>query len=39
MAGNLYRLEGSSSGARPKNLIKIDDEDWIVKFPSSHYMP
>jgi len=26
---------GSSGGARPKILIKIDGEDWIIKFPSS----
>ena len=26
---------GSSGGARPKVCIKIDNEDWIVKFPSS----
>jgi len=28
----LVKLGGSSGGARPKVLIKIDDEDWIVKF-------
>lgn len=27
---------GSSGGARPKVLVKIDGEDWIVKFRSSH---
>ena len=32
---NLYALGGSSGGARPKVLLKIDGEDWIVKFPSS----
>ena len=31
----LFMLGGSSGGARPKILTKIDDEDWIVKFPSS----
>jgi len=31
----LFLLGGSSGGARPKILIKIDGEDWIVKFPSS----
>lgn len=31
----LYALGGSSGGARPKVFIKIDDSDWIVKFPSS----
>lgn len=35
----IYRLGGSSGGARPKILMKMDDEDWIVKFPSSHYDP
>ena len=32
----LYGLGGSSGGARPKALIRIDDADWIVKFPSSY---
>ena len=31
----LFRLGGSSGGARPKILTKIDGEDWIIKFPSS----
>lgn len=31
----LFRLGGSSGGARPKILTQIDGEDWIVKFPSS----
>lgn len=31
----LFRLGGSSGGARPKILTEIDGEDWIVKFPSS----
>ena len=31
----LFKLGGSSGGARPKILIKIDNEDWIIKFPSS----
>ena len=35
----LYRLGGSSGGARPKILIKANDEDWIVKFPSGQYDP
>ena len=30
----LVKKGGSSGGARPKVLIKIDDEDWIVKFRS-----
>lgn|SRR5574344_709279 len=29
----LFNLGGSSGGARPKAYIKIDDEDWIIKFP------
>lgn len=32
---NLFRLGGSSGGAWPKILTKIDNEDWIIKFPSS----
>ena len=32
---NLFRLGGSSGGARPKILTKFDNEDWIIKFPSS----
>lgn len=31
----LFTLGGSSGGARPKILTKIDGEDWIIKFPSS----
>ena len=31
----LFKLGGSSGGARPKILTKIDGEDWIIKFPSS----
>lgn len=31
----LFRLGGSSGGARPKVFYKIDGEEWIVKFPSS----
>lgn len=30
----LYKLGGSSGGARPKVLLKIDNEEWIVKFDS-----
>src|SRR5690554_1206819 len=29
----LYKLGGASGGARPKAHLKINDEDWIVKFP------
>lgn len=31
----LYRLGGTSGGARPKIMTTIDDEEWIIKF-SSH---
>ena len=31
----LFKLGGSSGGARPKILTSIDNEDWIIKFPSS----
>lgn len=31
----LFQLGGSSGGARPKILTSIDNEDWIIKFPSS----
>ena len=31
----LFQLGGSSGGARPKILTKIDGEDWIIKFPAS----
>lgn len=31
----LFKLGGSSGGARPKILTKFDNEDWIIKFPSS----
>ena len=34
----IFRLGGSSGGARPKAHIKIDGEEWIVKFPC-HYDP
>ena len=33
---NFYRLGGSSGGSRPKIHIKIEDEDWIIKFPCSY---
>lgn len=29
----VYALGGSSGGARPKAHVKIDGEEWIVKFP------
>ena len=31
----LFSMGGSSGGARPKVMIRLDDEEWIVKFPSS----
>lgn len=31
----LLALAGSSAGARPKAIIRIQDEEWIVKFRSS----
>lgn len=31
----LFQLGGSSGGARPKILTKVDGEEWIIKFPSS----
>ena len=30
----LYRLGGTSGGARPKIMTEIDGEDWIIKFPA-----
>lgn len=30
----LYRLGGTSGGARPKILTKVENEDWIIKFPA-----
>lgn len=30
----LFRLGGSSGGARPKILTEIEGEEWIIKFPS-----
>lgn len=32
---DLFRLGGSSGGARPKILTQIDGEEWIIKFPAS----
>jgi serine/threonine-protein kinase HipA len=32
---DLVRLAGSSGGARPKVLLKMEGEDWLVKFPAS----
>lgn len=30
----LYRMAGSSGGARPKILTTFDNKDWIIKFPA-----
>lgn len=30
----LYRLGGTSGGARPKILMNINGEEWIIKFPA-----
>lgn len=30
----LYQLGGTSGGARPKIMTKIDGEEWIIKFPA-----
>jgi len=32
----LYKYGGSSGGARPKALVKINDEEWIIKFQSKY---
>lgn len=32
----LFQLGGSSGGARPKALVSIEGEPWIVKFPSAY---
>lgn len=32
----LFQMGGSSGGARPKVFVQIDQESWIVKFPSSY---
>ena len=31
----LFSMAGSSGGARPKILTKVNGEEWIIKFPSS----
>ena len=30
----LYRLGGTSGGARPKIMTQIQGEDWLIKFPA-----
>ncbi len=32
----LFQMGGSSGGARPKVLVSVEDEFWLVKFPSSY---
>lgn len=32
----LFKMGGSSGGARPKILTEINGEEWIIKFPSSY---
>lgn len=32
----LFRMGGSSGGARPKVLVSVEYEPWLVKFPSSY---
>lgn len=32
----LFQMGGSSGGARPKVLVTVNGESWIVKFPSSY---
>jgi len=33
---NLYPYAGSSGGARPKVFVKIEGEDWLIKFKASN---
>ena len=33
---SIYKLGGSSGGARPKVHLKYNDDDWIIKFPCSY---
>lgn len=35
----LFRMGGSSGGARPKILTQVDGEAWLIKFPSSDDKP
>ena len=30
----LYKMGGSSGGARPKILTNIDNKEWMIKFPA-----
>lgn len=36
---DLFLMGGSSGGARPKILTSINDEAWIIKFPTSYDSP
>ncbi len=36
---SLFKLGGSSGGARPKILTELDGDEWMIKFPSSHDAP
>ncbi len=33
--GAIYQMAGSSGGARPKVTMRIDGEEWIIKFPAA----
>lgn len=35
----LFQMGGSPGGARPKVLVRVDDEPWLVKFPSPYDEP
>lgn len=35
----LFQMGGSSGGARPKILTRVDGEAWLIKFPSSNDKP
>ncbi len=35
----LFRLGGSSGGARPKIMTEVEGEDWIIKFPAAADRP
>lgn len=35
----LFRLGGSPGGARPKVLVRVEHEPWLVKFPSPYDEP
>lgn len=35
----LFQLGGSPGGARPKVLVRIEEEPWLIKFPSPYDAP